>query len=53
MPVEVGIDYDTVRIRGILTAAGSLEESSIWQRLIAKFAANTEVRIVHDRLDLP
>lgn len=53
MPLEIGIDYDPTRIRGILSRHGDDEASSIWERLKARFASQGDVILVHDTMDMP
>lgn len=53
MSLEVEIDYDPARIRGILSRQGADEASSIWERLKARFASHGDVILMHDTMDLP
>ncbi|CAB4327304.1 MULTISPECIES: DEAD/DEAH box helicase [unclassified Brucella] len=53
MAVQIGIDYDPVRIRGVLSQSGDGDASSIWERIKARFASRGDVILIHDTLDLP
>jgi hypothetical protein len=53
MTVEIGIDYDPARTRGILSRSGDESASSIWERIKARFASHSEVILANDTLDMP
>lgn len=53
MALEIGIDYDPTRIRGIISRSGDDENSSIWERIKARFASHGDVILVHDTIDMP
>jgi hypothetical protein len=53
MPLEIGIDYDPARIRGVLSRYGDDESSPIWERLKARFASQSDMILVRDTMDLP
>ncbi|MCR4522515.1 SNF2-related protein [Bosea sp. 47.2.35] len=53
MTVEIGIDYDPTRVRGILSRSGDSESSPIWERIKARFASYGDVILLHDTVDLP
>ncbi|MGQ3048288.1 MAG: SNF2-related protein [Niveispirillum sp.] len=52
MALEIGIDYDPTRIRGILSYQGDEAESSIWERLKARFASSGDVVLVRNTMDM-
>jgi hypothetical protein len=53
MALEIGIDYDATRVRGVISRAGDGEGSSIWERIKARFASHGDVIQAHDTLDMP
>src|SRR5690348_6152794 len=53
MTVEIGIDYDPTRIRGMLSRSGDEDASSIWERIKARFAPHGDVILAYDTLDMP
>ena len=53
MTLEVALDYDAARVRGIIAKRGLEDDSSIWERLKARFASNSEVVLVNDTMDMP
>lgn len=53
MTVEIGIDYDPTRIRGMLSRSGDEDASSIWERIKARFASHGDVILAYDTLDMP
>lgn len=52
MPLAIGIDYDPIRRRGQLTRGDENEESSIWERLKARFASDSDVIMSGSTLDM-
>lgn len=53
MPLEIGIDYDPPRLRGMLSKIGDEDESPIWERLKARFSAQPDAILLDDVIDLP
>lgn len=53
MTLEIGIDYDPTRVRGIISRTGDEVGSSIWERIKARFASHGDVIQLHDTLDMP
>ena len=53
MPLEIGIDYDTPRVRGTLSKSGDEGISPIWERLKARFSAQADAILLDDVIDLP
>lgn len=53
MPLQIGIDYDPPRIRGTLTKVGDKVDSPIWERLKARFSAQSDAILLDDAIDLP
>lgn len=53
MPVDIRIDYDPARVRGVISKSASDEESPIWERLQARLVANPDVISFGDTLDMP
>ncbi|HYI41165.1 MAG TPA: DEAD/DEAH box helicase [Allosphingosinicella sp.] len=53
MPLEIGIDYDPIRVRGAIVKTTGADDSSIWERLKARFASNTDIRLVDNSMDMP
>jgi hypothetical protein len=53
MTFEIAIDYDAVRVRGIIAKRGDESSSSIWERLKARFSSNGDVLLQNDTMDMP
>lgn len=53
MPMEIGVDYDPARVRGTISKSGDEEGSPIWERLKARFSAQTDAILLNDKIDLP
>jgi len=53
MPVEIRIDYDPTRVRGVISKSASDERSPIWERLQARLITNAEVISFGDSFDMP
>ena len=53
MKLEIAIDYDPTRVRGIISKQGNEGGSPIWERLKARFASNSDVLNFGDTMDMP
>lgn len=53
MKLEIAIDYDPTRVRGIISKQGDEDSSPIWERLKARFASNSDVLNFGDTMDMP
>ena len=53
MKLEIAIDYDPTRVRGIISKQGNEDSSPIWERLKARFASNSDVLNFGDTMDMP
>ena len=53
MPLIIEIDYDPLRRRGVLTRGNEGDDSPIWERLIARFATDSDVEIGETAIDMP
>lgn len=53
MKLEIAIDYDPTRVRGIISKQGNENDSPIWERLKARFASNSDVLNFGDTMDMP
>lgn len=53
MPLEIRIDYDSARLRGVVSKSTSDEQSPIWERMRARLIANPDVISFGDTLDMP
>jgi SNF2 family DNA or RNA helicase len=52
MPLTIEIDYDTARRRGRLIRGIEKEQSSVWERLKARFASDSDVIVSENALEM-
>lgn len=51
--MSVVIDYDPIRVRGIISREGNDTDSSIWERIQAKLSSTSDIKRTENSIDLP